>query len=167
MIQNLYLGEAAVGRVYDDTLINAKLNKNGIASAVYVGGRWVIWGSHSADYNQTDADQINVSETNRMMLYYISNDFQHRRTRNVDKPLTANDIKTIKSEEQARLDALVQDRRAELRRSAYRRDRPLADSDVYSGDYTFTFNVTTTPLAKSMTAVVNWTADGFVTYFAD
>ena len=165
VIQNLYLGEAAVGRVYDDTMINTMLNKKGIASAVYMGGRWAIWGCHSADYNQTDADQINVSETNRMMLYYISNDFQNRRTRNVDKPLTANDIKTIKSEEQARLDALVK-----IGALAYGEvhieDRAVADSDEYTGDYTFTFNVTTTPLAKSMTAIVNWTADGFVTYFA-
>jgi hypothetical protein len=27
--------------------------------------------------------------------------------------------------------------------------------------------VTTTPLAKSLTAIVNWTDEGFVTYFAD
>ena len=32
-------------------------------------------------------------------------------------------------------------------------------------DYSFTFNVTTTPIAKSLTAIVNWTDAGFVTYF--
>ena len=166
IIQNLYLGEAAVGRVYDDTTINKKLNQNGVASAAFVGGQWVIWGCHSANYNQTDADQINVSETNRMMLYYISNDFQRRRTRNVDKPLSDNDLRTIKSEEQARLDALVQ-----IGALAYGEvhisSEPVKDSDVYEGDYAFTFNITTTPLARSLTAIVNWTADGFVTYFAD
>ena len=36
-----------------------------------------------------------------------------------------------------------------------------------NGDFSFAFNVTTTPLAKSLTALVNWTSDGFVTYFAD
>ena len=38
-------------------------------------------------------------------------------------------------------------------------------SDIMSGDYTFMFDITTTPLAKSLTAIVNWTDDGFVTYF--
>ena len=40
-----------------------------------------------------------------------------------------------------------------------------ARSDMMKGDYSFTFNVTTTPIAKSLTAIVNWTDAGFVTYF--
>lgn len=166
IISNLYMGEDNAGRVFDDYLINNMLNKNGIASAAFVGGRWAIWGCHSADYNADDVDQINVSETNRMMLYHISNDFQHRRTRNVDKPLTSNDIKTIVAEEQTRLDALVK-----IGALTYGEIHLNAEadalSDVVNGDYSFTFNVTTTPLAKSLTAIVNWTDDGFVTYFAD
>ena len=166
IIGNLYMGEDSAGRVFDDALINNQLNKNGIASAAYVGGRWAIWGCHSADYTQEDGDQINVSETNRMMLYYISNDFQHRRTRNVDKPLTANDIKTIVAEEQTRLDALVKIG-ALTYGVVHLNAEPDARSDIMNGDYSFTFNVTTTPLAKSLTAIVNWTDEGFVTYFAD
>lgn len=166
IIGNLYMGEDSAGRVFDDALINNQLNKNGIASAAYVGGRWAIWGCHSADYTQEDGDQINVSETNRMMLYYISNDFQHRRTRNVDKPLTANDIKTIVAEEQTRLDALV--KIGALTYGVVHLNAEADDSsDIMNGDYSFTFNVTTTPLAKSLTAIVNWTDEGFVTYFAD
>lgn len=166
IIGNLYMGEDSAGRVFDDALINSQLNKNGIASAAYVGGRWAIWGCHSADYTQEDGDQINVSETNRMMLYYISNDFQHRRTRNVDKPLTANDIKTIVAEEQTRLDALV--KIGALTYGVVHLNAEANDSsDIMNGDYSFTFNVTTTPLAKSLTAIVNWTDEGFVTYFAD
>lgn len=166
IISNLYMGEDSKGRVFDDSLINNLLNKNGIASAAYVGGRWTIWGCHSADYDAENGDQINVAETNRMMLYYISNDFQHRRTRDVDKPMTANDIATIVSEEQARLDALIKIG-ALAHGEVHLNAEADARSDIMTGDYSFTFNVTTTPLAKSLTAVVNWTADGFVTYFAD
>ena len=36
---------------------------------------------------------------------------------------------------------------------------------MMQGDYSFVFNVTTTPLAKSLTAIVNWTDDGYVTWF--
>jgi phage tail sheath protein FI len=166
IIQNLYLGAAVTGRVYDDTLINEKLNKNGIASAAYVGGQWVIWGAHSADYNQSSTDQINVAETNRMMLYYISNDFQHRRTRDVDEPLTPNDLASIVAEEQMRLDALVQTGALTYGEVHINADE-IARSDMYSGDYSFAFRVTTTPLAKSLTAIVTWTPDGFAVYFAE
>lgn len=41
----------------------------------------------------------------------------------------------------------------------------IAGSDIVNGDYSFSFSVTTTPLAKSLTAVVSWTKDGFVTYY--
>ena len=164
MIENLYLGEEYTGRVYDDKIINENLNKYGIASAAYVGGRWAIWGCHSADYNQTNGDQINVAETNRMMLYYISNDFQHRRTGDVDKPMSNNDLQTIIAEEQTRLDALL--KIGALIYGVVSMNAQLSDkSDIMRGDYTFMFDITTTPLAKSLTAIVNWTDDGFVTYF--
>jgi len=164
LIENLYLGEESASRVYDDTTINNQLNKNGIASAAFVGGRWAIWGAHSADYSQDNINSINVSETNRMMLYYISNDFQQRRSRDVDKQLTENDLQSIVAEEQARLDALVKIG-ALVYGEVHLSVGGDALSDVVNGDFTITFNVTTTPLAKSLTAKVNWTAEGFVTYF--
>lgn len=164
LIENLYLGASNTGRVYDDSIINEKLNKNGIASAAYVGGRWAIWGCHSADYDQDNGDQINVAETNRMMLYYISNDFQHRRTPDVDKPMTANDLQTIIAEEQTRIDALLNI--GALTRGVVTLNADAqAKSDIMNGDYSFLFDITTTPLAKSLTAIVNWTDEGFVTYF--
>lgn len=165
-IQTLYLGEANIGRVLDDTVINEKLNKNGIASAAFVGGRWAIWGAHCADYNQEDGTYINVAETNRMMLYHISNDFQARRTADVDRPMTANDLRSIVSEEQTRLDALMN--MGALTYGVCSLNATADDfSDLMNGDFAFTFNVTTTPLAKSLTAIVNWTDEGFVTYFEE
>lgn len=124
----------------------------------------MIWGAHSADYNQQNANAINVSETNRMMLFYISNDFQHRRTNDVDRIMTANDIQSIVAEEQSKLDAL-------LKIGALTFGEVIFDvteedmSDVINGDFTIEFRVTTSPLMKSLTAKVNWTEDGFVTYF--
>ena len=166
LIENLYLGEAYIGRIFDDYIINEKLNKKGIASAAYVGGRWAIWGAHSADYNQDNATQINVAETNRMMLYYISNDFQDRRTLDVDQPLTPNDIKSIVSQEQTRLDAL-KNIGALTYGTVILNASAQARADVLSGDWQFSFDVTTTPLAKSLKAIVNWTDDGFATYFEE
>ncbi len=162
IIKNLHLGAGTV--IADDEMINNALNKNGIASAAYVGGRWAIWGAHSADYNPNNGDTVNVSETNRMMLYYVSNDFQHRRMADVDRPMTANDLRTIAAEEQARLDALMKIGAltyGEVSLNAELMDR----ADIMNGDFSFSFQVTTTPLAKSLTAVVNWTEQGFVTYY--
>ena len=166
IIQNLYIGENEKNRLYNDEIINAYLNKNGIASATYMGGHWVIWGAHSAEYDQEKGDSINVAETNLMMLYYVSNDFQHRRSVDVDKPMTPNDIKSIVAEEQIRLDALV--KVGALTYGVVHQNASRdARSDVINGDFSFLFDVTTTPLAKSLTAIVNWTDDGFKTYFQD
>lgn len=164
IIANLWLGASAVGKIFDDSIINENLNKNGICSAAYVGGRWVIWGAHAAEYDEDNGNEINVSETTYMMLFYLSNNFQARNTRNVDKPLSANDIQSITAEEQARLDALVKIGaltygKAILDTSA------AARSDMYNGDFMFIFDVTTTPIAKSLSVLVNWVEDGFVTYF--
>ena len=164
IIQNLYLGAGATGRVYDDEIINEYLCKNGIASAAFVAGRWAIWGAHSAEYDQTNGDQINVAETNRMMLYYISNDFQARRPLYVDKPLSKNDIESIVAEEQARLDALVGI--GALLYGKATLDAEMDNrSDVIKGDWLFDFEVTTTPLAKSLKAKVIWVDNGFAVYF--
>lgn len=165
IIENLWLGESSANKVYDDELINQKLNKHGIASAVFVSGRWAIWGAHAADYDQDNADNVNVAETNRMMLYYVSNDFQVRRPVNVDKPLTRNDIDSIVAEEQNRLDALKA-MGALIYGEASLDAESLLNSDVYSGDFVFQFRVTTTPLAKSLTAIVTWVDEGFSTYFS-
>ncbi len=165
VIQDLYLGDSEAGPVYDDEIVNTRLNKHGIASAAFVGGRWAIWGCHSADYDDSAENDINVSETSRMMLFYISNDFQLRRSADVDSPMTRNALSAIVAEEQTRLDALVS-----IGALTYGRVRFNAESDdrsdILKGDYSFTFDVTTTPLARSMTAIVNWTDEGFVTWFA-
>lgn len=164
IVQNLYVGGSAEGKIYDDQMINEKLNKNGIASAAYVGGAWVIWGAHAADYTHSTGNHLNVSETNMMMLLYLSNDFQHRRSRDVDKPMSRNDLESIVAEERTRLDALVRSGALVYGTVAINSDE-LAMSDAMSGDYSFVFDISTMPLAKSLTAYVNWTDEGFMTYF--
>lgn len=166
IIKRLYMGTGSENKIFDDEIINEKLNKNGIASAAFVGGRWAIWGAHAADYNQDNADNINVAETNRMMLFYVSNDFQARRPRDVDKPLSGGDLASMVAEEQQRLDALKA-MGALLYGEASLDATAIENSDVYSGDFAFEFRVTTTPLAKSLKAIVAWVDDGYSTYFTN
>ena len=164
IIQNLYLGENDTDRVFPDGVINEALGKNGIASAAFVGGKWVIWGAHSADYGPGSGNSLNISEVNRMMLYYISNDFQHRNAENVDKTMTRNDIQALVAQEQARLDAMVKS--GALCYGKCRLDTGAeALGDLVQGDFTIVFDVTVTPLCKSLTAVVNWTEAGISVYY--
>lgn len=164
IIQDLYMGENVAGRVYSDDVINRCLNANGINSAAYIGGRWAIWGMHAGSYNQDEATTVNVFDTCLMMLYYVTNDFQHRRNPVIDKPMPVNDLKTIVAEEQTRIDAL-------LGTGALTYGKVVLDvsedakSDLYQGDFRIEFKLTNMPLAKSITAIATWTPDGYVAYF--
>ena len=162
--QNLWFGADNEGLVYDDALINDKLCKFGICSAAFVGGRWAIWGAHAASYTQATATNSNVAETAVMMLYYLSNDFQHRHMRDVDLPLTSNDIQSIVADEQAILDALVQSGALSYGAASINADA-IDKSDVYSGDYAFALEITPVPLAKSLTAYVSCVDDGYAIWF--
>ena len=165
IISNLWLGADSTGRVYDDDVINRYLNQNGISSAAFVGGHWALWGAEAANYDQDNADDVNCAETNLMMLFYITNDFQHRRFADIDEPKTPNDIQQITAEEQEKLDGLVS-AGALTYGYAYMNADAIARSDMYSGNYKFTFDVTTTPLAKSLTALANYVRDGCEVFFA-
>ena len=165
IIEDLYFGENVTGRVFDDEVINRCLNSNGINSAAYVSGRWAIWGMFAGSYSVPNATSINVNDTALMMLFYLTNDFQHRRNVDIDKPMPINTLKTIVAEEQSRVDNLLGI--GALTYGKVRLDASEeARSDFYSGDFRIVFDTTNTPLAKSLTAIANWTPDGYQVYFA-
>lgn len=164
IIEDLYFGENVTGRVYDDEVINRCLNANGINSAAYVSGRWVIWGMFAGSFNVDEATSVNVNDTCLMMMYYLTNSFQHRRSLDIDKPKTVNDLRSIVSEEQTRVDALLGI--GALTYGVVRLDGSIeARSDVYSGDWRILFDVTNTPLSKSITAYARLVEDGYEIYF--
>lgn len=165
-IEDLYFGESVTNRVLDDQIINRCLNANGINSATFMGGQWVLWGMQAASYNAETGGAINVFDTARMMLYYLVNDFQYRRNANIDKPVTLNTLKTIVSEEQARLDALI-GAGALLYGKATAEALRIDGSDIYNGDFRVRFEVTTSPLMKSITGTAVWTDTGFVLLAAE
>lgn len=166
IIKNLYMGEDNAGRVYDEQIINEKLNKYGINSAVYSGGQWVIWGGFAGSYDfGTSADNVNVCESNLMMLFYLGNDFQHRNSGHIDQTLTISDFDTIKSIEQTRIDALI-GIGALCYGNVYLDASADARSDMMNGDYAFSFEGTVTPKAKSMGAHVSHVDDGYAVFYA-
>lgn len=164
IIEDLYMSESGNGRVFDDELINRTLNANGINSAAFVGGRWAIWGMFPGCYNQENANAANVNDTCLMMMYYLTNDFQHRRNIETDKPMPVNRLKSIVAEEQARLDALLGIGALTYGKVVLDASKE-AKADVYMGDFHIRFQVTNMPLGKSLTADVGWVSDGFEVYF--
>lgn len=161
----LFFG-AGIENCPDDGVINEKLTKNGIVSAAFVGGKWVLWGAHTASYSPDNANAQNESETNLAMLYYISNDFQVRRSEEVDKPMAKNRMQQITAEETARIDALVA-AGALMGGSVQLIGDMEAVADMMNGDFKFAFNVTTMLLSKSLTAYVSYTDAWLVTYFEE
>ena len=165
IIKNLYFGTEGDTGVYGDDTINQYLDKNGISSACYHGGKWVLWGAHTAEYDQETEDEINIADTNVMMMFYLGNDFQMRHAEDIDKPKTANDMRSLASFEQARLDALVSNGMLSYGR-AYINAKLLGRSDIVRGDHSVCFDITPTPLARSLTLYINPTEDGYETYYA-
>lgn len=164
----LYFGDDEVTqRIIDDTIISARLNAHGITSAAFVGGEWVLWGAHAASYDvDTNDTEMNIADTSLAMCYYITNDFQYRRGTEIDKATSRNRLYQIVAEEQARIDALIS-----AGALAYGDVRLVTDGEaadkMQTGDFEFRFNVTTMPLAKSMTAVVAWTDEGLSAYYEE
>ena len=164
ILEDLYFTASTPAAVYTDDIITSCLNSNGINSAAYAGGRWVLWGMFPGNYSDSDEALSNNFDTCLMMLYYLTNDFQHRRTVDVDKPMAVNALKSIVAEEQARVDALLGIGALTYGKVTLDATRE-ARSDVYKGDFRILYNITTMPLAKSLTAVANWTDEGFELYF--
>ena len=157
-----YFGENKLGVLIDDELANKELNAYGITTAVYANG-WVLWGAHMASYTPGTQDAMNVADTNLGMLQFITNNFQIRRMADVDVPMSVNRMRQIVAEEQDVLDGYLSI--GALLYGAVRMDVLTTESDIASGDFRFRFDVTTTPLTKSLTAYVGYTPQGLSTFF--
>lgn len=159
----LYFGEDSKIAL-DEENVNAMLNAYGITSAIFHGGKWVLWGAHTASYTPEHQDGMNVSETNLAMMYYITNDFQVRRAEDIDKPMSRNRIDQIVAEEQAMLDALC-GIGALLYGKASR--GTMVMDDFSSGDFSISWEITQTPNTKSITGRAYHTDKGLLTLFEE
>ena len=126
----------------------------------------MLWGSHCASYEPGNAGALNLYDSTLMMMYYLANDFQVRRADEIDKVGTVNRIKQIVSEEQATLDALVAIG-ALLYGKAYFVLNEETKGDMLTGDFVLRWEVTQSLAIKSITATVQHTDEGLVTYYEE
>ncbi len=160
---SVYFGDGKYA-VLTDEHINNHLDANGITGCLYIGGKWVLWGTHTASYSQETKDSLNVFDTGLQMLQWLSNDFQQRRVENIDKRIEKNKSQQIVAEEQARLDALIAIGALSFGR-VYFAGYNKGTSDLIEGDFEFKFEVTTSPLMKSLSASISYTDIGLQTIF--
>jgi phage tail sheath protein FI len=148
----------------DQTQAN-DLNSKGIRTLTFWGGRWILWGSHTGDYEYgKDMDKRNVFDSNIRMIYYVANTFQSRYGTLVDKPMNRALVDTILNDFQEWFDNLAAQGRILFGEITFTEiDNPI--TDVVEGDFDFNIETTTTPPGKSLTAKISWTTQGINVLF--
>ncbi|MBP1926848.1 phage tail sheath protein FI [Sedimentibacter acidaminivorans] len=137
-----------------------RLNEKGITTALFNGGKWVLWGPHMSNYEYgvtEKADEIFDSSVRTNI--YLNTDFIVRNADIVDSPLARNDIDSIINTEQARLNSLVSDGKLLYAKIDFIANQNV-DSDLINGDFVFNSDVTNTPPAKSITNKVQYVNNG-------
>ncbi|KPU42160.1 hypothetical protein OXPF_39390 [Oxobacter pfennigii] len=144
---------------YDQEQAN-DLNSKGIRTAMYWGGRWVLWGPHTGAYEYgADMDSRDKFDSNVRMLYYILNTFQSRYGIDVDKPMNRARIDTVLNDFQEWMDNFISDGRLLYARIEFNEtSNPV--SDIVEGDFDFDIATTTTPPGKSLNAKLQYTTQG-------
>lgn len=162
-----YFGEGSKSKGFDQQAANA-LNERGITTACFWGGKWVLWGPHTAAFKYNgDMDARAIFDVNIRMLEHITNSFQLDHGTEIDSPMTPQDKDTILNFEKQKLDtlcgigALIGTPTVEFLES----QNPT--SNMMNGDFVWDFAVTNTPPFKSGTARVCYTDEGFTAFFGN
>lgn len=160
-ITGLVLGDGTEPRFNGEQ--GNKLNEKGITTAVYSGGRWVLWGPHMANYEYgVTTKPEEIFDANIRTNLYLTNDFQARNAVLVDTPIARSDVDDILNTEQLRLNALVAEGKL-LYGTVEFRPASNPTSDLMQGDFVFDTLVTNTPPGKSLTTRVQYTSRGLDT----
>lgn len=162
-----YFGVGAKSKGFDQQTANT-LNEKGITTACFWGGKWVLWGPHTAAFRYNgDMDARAIFDVNIRMLMHITNSFQIDHGTEIDSPMTPQDKDAILNFERQKLDilcgigALIGTPTVEFLESA----NPT--SNMMNGDFVWDFSVTNTPPFKSGKARVCYTDDGFAAFFGN
>lgn len=137
-----------------------KLNEKGITTALFYGGKWVLWGPHMSNFEHGKTNKPEeIFDVNRRMDIYLNNDFKKRNAEKVDSPMTRNDIDSLLNTEQIRLNALVSEGKLLYGSISFRKSNNVA-SDLMQGNFVFDTVTTATIPAKSLTQRVQYSSQG-------
>lgn len=144
-----------------------ELNEKGITTAIYSGGKYVLWGPHMSNYEYGVTNAIEeIFDVNIIMNKYLLNDFQLRNIDKIDKPMTRNDIDALINSEQMMLNAYVSAGELLFGEISFKSDENVR-SDLLQGDFKFTTLVTNTLPAKSITQKIQTTSKGIDSLYSE
>lgn len=143
-----------------------RLNEKGITTACFWGGKWVLWGPHTAAYTYNgNMDGRAIFDVNMRMLMHITNSFQLDHGTKIDSPMTPQDRDTILNAEREKLDTLTGIGALIGTPTVAFLETENTEADIMNGDFVWDFDVTNTPPFKSGTARVRYTEEGFASFF--
>ncbi len=149
---------------FDETQAN-ELNAKGITTFNYRSGIWVLWGPHNANYEYgVSIDPKDVFDAGIRMMMYLTNSFQDRFMSDVDGPLNRSVKDTILNDAGTWLNSLVADGKL-LYGVVEFNETSNPTSSIVEGNFVFNVQSTTTPVAKGITFVVQYTTAGISTLF--
>ena len=162
-----FFGIGSTNRGFDQLRAN-ELNANGITTICYWGGRWVLWGPHTAAYEYGNiTDNRNIFDNSIRMMMHVSNSFQQEHALNIDGPMTRAMKDTIKNREQEKMDALASMGAFIGTPVVEFLEEDNSTSDLVEGNFVWNFKGTPTPPFKSGTLKVAYTTAGFDSYFGE
>ena len=166
-IAKQYFGAGSTNRGFDQSRAN-DLNAQGITTAVYWGGQWVLWGGHTAAYKfGSVTDKRVIFDNNLRMMMYITNSFQQEWALTIDEPMTVAMADTIKNREQEKADALVNMGALIGTPVVEFLESENSTDELAEGNFVWDFEGTPTPQFKSGTLRVAYTDAGFQSYFGE
>lgn len=166
-VSKQYFGEDSTNRGFDQQTANT-LNADGITTVVFWGGRWVLWGPHTAAFKHDDVDDNrNIFDNSIRIMMYQVNSFQKEHALVIDSPMTQAMADTIRNREQEKADALAAI--GALIGTPVVEFQPTDNSTaaLVQGDFVWNYKGTPTPPLKSGTFKVAYTTAGFNSYFGE
>lgn len=162
-----YFGATATNSGFDQQDAN-DLTMNGISTCIAWGGRFVLWGGHTAAYAYgADVDPRAIFDVNIRMLMHITNSFQREWGTTIDEAMTLQLKDRILNREQEKLDALVAQGALIGDPQVLFLESENSTTDLMNGDFRWDIAATPTPPLKSATVYVAYTDAGFEAYFGD
>lgn len=166
-VSKLYFGEDATNRGFDQSRAN-DLNAQGISTAVFWGGQWVLWGGHTSAYEfGAVTDKRVIFDNNIRMMMYITNSFQQEWALTIDEPMTVSLAESIKNREQEKADRLVAIGALIGEPQVLFLEDENSTDELAEGNFVWDFSGTPTPQFKSGTLRVAYTDAGFASYFGE
>lgn len=156
-----YFGADSTNQGFDQMTATADLNAYGISTAVFWGGKWVLWGGNTAKYQfGKDIDPRAIDCHYMRMLFHCMNGFQRRQAVNIDKPFNLQLKDSILNEEQEILDTYIAQGGLLIGSKILFLASDNSTADMINGDFVYQLPTSVTPRAKSFTGKVAYTDAG-------